>query len=249
MTLNQRIFGMFEEKARRTTVEQLCIGLGYTAVATSDGGLGIAYSYFDTKNTCMMNKLYDNPEGRPAIGLVEKILSDVPLQRSLALAAINALNSDAARNLPEEPDNQILLDHLDIGPGTRVAMVGAFKPLIHLIRERGGDLMVHDIGQGIGDKAFFYEKLSQWAEVLILTSTSLLNNTTEEILSHIRRETRTVMLGPSTPMVGEIFKNLPVNFLAGTVPMEKEATFRVIRHGNGTPVIQKFGRKVSMAII
>jgi uncharacterized protein (DUF4213/DUF364 family) len=166
----------------------------------------------------------------------------------MALAAINALNFDTARNLPEETDNQILLDNLGIGPGTRVAMVGAIKPLIHLIEKRGGDLAVHDIGKQIGDKQFFYDKLNRWAEALILTSTSLLNNTAEEILSHAGQATRTVLLGPSTPMVREAFTSLPVHFLAGTVPVDKEATLRVIRHGTGTPVIQKFGRKVSIKI-
>lgn len=248
MMLNQKLYQLFEEKARAVTVERLCLGLGYTAVSTSDGGIGIAYSYFDTKNTCMMHKNYDNPEGKPAIGLVEKIVSDVPLQRSMALATINALNFETARNLPEEPDNQTLLDNLGIAAGVRVAMVGAFKPLIHLIEKHGADLAVYDIGKQIGNKTSFYEKLNQWAQVLILTSTSLLNSTTEEILGHVNQTARTVLLGPSTPLIREIFSPLPVNFLAGTVPIDKEATFRVIRHGTGTPVIQKFGRKVSIKL-
>ncbi len=229
-------------------MEQLCLGLGYTAVSTSDGGLGVAYSYFDSKNTCMMHKNYDDPEGKPAIGLLEKILSDIPLQRTMALATINALNFDTARSLPEEPDNKILLDNLGVGPGATVAMVGAFNPLIHLIEKRGAELAVYDTGKQIGNKKIFYEKLKQWAKVLILTSTSLLNNTTEEILSQVGRETKTVLLGPSTPMVREIFAPWRINFLAGTVPIDKEATFRVIRHGTGTPVIQKFGRKVSIEL-
>ncbi len=246
--LLQHLYDLFEDKARRVTVDRLCVGLGYTAVSTSDGGIGIAYSYFDTKNACMMHKNYDNPEGKPAIGLVEKILSDVPLEKSMALAAINALNFDTAGSIPEEPDNQVLLDDLGIKEGTRVAMVGAFKPLIHLIKNRGSDLTIYDIGKQVGEKHSFYEKLGQWAQVLILTSTSLLNNTAEEILGHINKEAKSVMLGPSTPLVRDVFDPYAINFLAGTVPVDKEGTFRAIRHGTGTPVIQKFGRKVSIKL-
>ncbi|MEW6077316.1 MAG: DUF364 domain-containing protein [Thermodesulfobacteriota bacterium] len=248
MTLYERLFQRFEDKARHTTIEHLCLGLGYTAVCTSDGGIGIAYSYFESKNTCMMHHNYQDPEGEPAIGLVRKILADSPLERSMALAAINALNYDTARNLPAEPDNQVLLDQLGVGKGTRVVMVGAIKPLIHLIEKRGADLVLCDLGQQIGNQQSVYEKLSQWAQALVLTSTSLLNNTVEDILGHVSHETRTVLLGPSTPMVGEVFTSLPVHFLAGTVPVDRAATLRAIRHGTGTPVIQKAGRKVIMAI-
>jgi hypothetical protein len=248
MTIFEKLYQYVEDKARRVTVDHLCLGLGYTAVCTSDGGIGIAYSYFESKHTCMMHHNYHNPEGQPAIGLVEKIFSDTPLERSMALAAINALNYDAARRLPEEPDNQVLLDHLGVGEGTRIVMIGAIKPLIRLIENRGADLVLCDIGQQIGSQQFVYEKLNQWAQALILTSTSLLNQTTGEILNHAGPQIRTVLLGPSTPMVGEVFASLPVHFLAGTVPVDREATLRVIRHGTGTPVIQKFGRKVFMAV-
>ena len=248
MKLLQHLYDLFKDRASRITVDQLCVGLGYTAVSTSDGGIGIAYSYFDTKNTCMMLNQYDNPEGKPAVGLVEKIFSDIPLERSMAMAAINALNFDATKDLPPETDNRILLDNLGIGKGTRVAMVGAFKPLIQVIEHRCADLSVYDMGNRIGDKNRFYDKLSQWAQVLILTSTSLLNNTTEEILDHTGPDARTVLLGPSTPLVPEIFAPLAIDFLAGTVPVDREGTFRAIRHGTGTPVIQKFGRKVSIKL-
>lgn len=248
MMLKEHLFTFFEEKACRTTVDQLCIGLGYTAVSTTDGGIGIAYSYFDTKNACMMLNHYDNPEGRPATGLLGKIFSKNPLEKSMALAAINALNFDATRDLRAEPDNRILLDNLGIGTGTRVAMVGAFKPLINVIEQRGADLSVYDMGNRIGDKNRFYDRLNQWAQVLILTSTSLLNDTTEEILGHTGPEARTVLLGPSTPLVPEVFAPLAVDYLAGTVPVDIEGTFRAIRHGTGTPVIQKFGRKVSIRL-
>ena len=76
-----------------------------------------------------------------------------------------------------------------------------------------------------------------------MTSTSILNNTTEEILSYASNKVKTVMLGPTTPMVGEAFDHLPVKMLAGTVPIEKENVRKAVVHGAGTPVIQKFSRK------
>ena len=84
--------------------------------------------------------------------------------------------------------------------------------------------------------------------MLILTSTSILNNTTEEILQNAHQKVKTVMLGPSTPMVAEAFQHLPVHMLAGTIPVDKEKVLKAIRHGMGTPVLQKFSRKSYLSL-
>lgn len=38
MKLNQRLYEVFRERAEQNTIEQVCIGLAYTAVAVSGGG-------------------------------------------------------------------------------------------------------------------------------------------------------------------------------------------------------------------
>jgi uncharacterized protein (DUF4213/DUF364 family) len=88
--------------------------------------------------------------------------------------------------------------------------------------------------------------LNDWAEILFLTSTSILNNTCEDILARAGQQLQTVMLGPSTPMVAAAFEHLPVHLLAGTVPLDKDQVLKAVRHGQGTPVIQRFSRKVCL---
>jgi len=83
----------------------------------------------------------------------------------------------------------------------------------------------------------------------MLTSTAVLNNSTEDILANAGENVKTIMLGPSTPMVADGFKHLPVHMLAGTVPVDKENTLKVIRHGMGTPVLHKHSRKVFLNIL
>jgi uncharacterized protein (DUF4213/DUF364 family) len=84
---------------------------------------------------------------------------------------------------------------------------------------------------------------------MLLTSTSILNQTTEEILANVSDNVKTVMLGPSTPMVATAFEHLPVHMLAGTVPIEKEKTLKAVRHGLGTPVLHKFSRKSFLSLL
>ncbi len=243
MELNSRLYDLFAEKAKQVKVEMLILGLGYTAVTTSDQGIGISYTYFQNKVTCTLNHNYCDYEGQPAIELLEKIKSSDPIQRSMALALVNALNYENALLLPQDPGNKILFEKFAIGKGTKVAMVGFFGPMMKIFSEKGAVVEVKDEFQGLGKKGDFDEKLSNWADVLFLTSTSVLNSTTEDILKNVGKNVRTVMLGPSTPMVKEAFEHLPVQMLAGTVPVDKDKVLKAVRHGTGTPVIQKFSRK------
>ena len=145
----------------------------------------LSYTYFDTKDSCSVFKGYHDYEDRPAIDLLGKIKSMNTIERSMALALINALNYEKAISLPEDNNNNVMFDKFDISRGTRVAMVGFFGPLIKIFKERSAALEIIDISRDIGHAEDFYGKLGDWAEVLFLTSTSILNNTTEEILGNI----------------------------------------------------------------
>jgi uncharacterized protein (DUF4213/DUF364 family) len=244
MDLNTKLYDLFINKARRVNVDILSLGLGYTAVTTSDGGIGLSYTYFGDKKSCMVLNKHIDYEAKSADQLLEKIKSDNTVERSMALALINAQNYNDALKLPEDDNNKIMFDQFKIGEGRRVAMVGYFPPLVRNFEEIGVSLEILDISRGFGQKEEFYIKLKNWAQVLLLTSTSVLNSSTEEILAHAGNNLKSVMLGPSTPMVADAFEHLPVHMLAGTVPVDKEKTLKAIRHGMGTPVLHKHSRKV-----
>jgi len=248
MQLNTRLYDLFFTQAQKVTVEILSLGLGYTAVTTSDGGIGLSYTYFGDKKSCMVLNKHIDYEGRSADQLLAKIKSDNTVERSMALALINALNYDEAFKLPEDDDNKIMFDKFKIGKNRRVAMVGYFPPLVRNFEAMGISLEILDLSRGLGQKGDFYDKLKNWAQAILLTSTSILNNSTEEILAHAGEKVKTVMLGPSTPMVAGAFEHLPVHMLAGTVPVDQAKTLKAIRHGMGTPVLHKHSRKVFLDI-
>ena len=243
MVLNDRLFNLFKDSAAKTRVDLLYLGLGYTGVVTADGGIGIAYTYFEDKKSCMVLNEAIDFEGRPASALLEKIKGQRTIERSMALALINALNYQYALQLPEDKKNEILFEKFKITKGTKVAMVGYFGPLIKRFEQREAVLDILDRSRGLGRRKDFYKKLRNWADVLFLTSTSILNNSTEEILANVHGKVKTLMLGPSTPMVAEAFDHIPVHMLAGTVPLEKDSILKAIRHGMGTPVLHRFSRK------
>jgi uncharacterized protein (DUF4213/DUF364 family) len=248
MILNDKLFNLFRDKAQKVHVDLLCLGLGYTAVVTSDGGIGIAYTYFENKKSCMLLNETIDYEGRPASELLEKIKSGATIERSMALALVNALNYQNALQSPEDENNKIMFEKFKITKGTKVAMVGYFGPLIKRFEQREAVLDILDQSRGLGRMEDFYKKLKNWADVLFLTSTSILNNSTEEILANVHAKVKTIMLGPSTPMVAEAFDHLPVHMLAGTVPLDRENVIKAVRHGMGTPVLHRFSRKSFLSL-
>ena len=248
MILNDNLYDLFCSRAEKVKVELLSIGLGYTAAVTSDGGIGIAYTYFADKKSCMLLNEAVDYENRPASVLLAKIKSENTIERSMALALVNALNHQNALQLPEDKKNEIMFDKFKIKKGTRVAMVGYFGPLIKHFEQKGAVLEILDHSRGLGRINDFYKKLKNWAEVLFLTSTSILNNSTEEILTNVHASIKTIMLGPSTPMVAEAFDHLPLHMLSGPGPLDKDRLLKAIRHGMGTPVLHRFSRKSYLAL-
>ena len=248
-SINHRLFDAMADKARQVDIEYLCLGLGYTAVTTSAGDLGLAYTYFDHKTACTLVREYHDFEGRPASELLALIHSENPLERSMAMALINALSLPDLAQLPPDRDNTILFDALGIGPSAKVAMVGFFKPLVAVLKSKGAAVEVIDEFRSMGQKEAFYEKLGQWADAAIVTSTSLLNNTFEEIMPHMAKDVRAALVGPSTPMVAGAFSDwTAIKALAGTVPLDNAQILKSVRHGLGTPYLHKYSKKATLLI-
>jgi uncharacterized protein (DUF4213/DUF364 family) len=244
MILNQKLFESVCTAAVRVTVDQVMIGLGYTAVSLSDGGIGIAATGVAIDGSHSGNMDVVDYEGRPAVDLLEGIRMPDPMLRTMALALINALSQPCALTLPEDTRNRILFDRFGILDGARVAMVGYFPPLVRFLEKKQIPLSVIDDTRGIGDKKTFYRQLGDWAQVLILTATSIVNGTMEDILCHAGPGLETVVLGPSTPMLPQAFAHLPVHMLAGSAVMDREGALKAVRHGGGTRALKPFTRKV-----
>ncbi len=246
MLLTQRLYETALPLAQATTVTALTVGLGYTVVTTGDGGLGLSFTWLEGRETRSFANHYHDVEGEPAAELLERLLSDDPFQRSIGLATVNALNRERASGFDDDGGMPLSrsLRLLEIGPGTRVCMVGYFPPLAGTLPGLGAELEVIDSSLGMGDPARFRGLLGSWADALIVTATAILNDSIEDLLAATAPRVRTLVLGPSTPLVPEAFSHLPVDVLAGIVPIDATMIERVVRHGAATPGMKPYVRKV-----
>ncbi len=242
MELYRRIRDILHARAAGTKVRQLCVGLGYTAVLLEDGSIGIAYTWFESKTSCSLFEDPQDYEGRPALGLLDKLTGEDLLERSIALAAVNALNQVECGRFADDPGT--LLDDLGVGDGSRVSMAGYFEPIARQIEARGASLEVYDIGKRIGSDDAFNAALEQRTDALILSSTSVINGTTEALLGRVKPGAPCALVGPSTPMMPDAFSHLPVTILAGTCPLDPDGVLTAVRHARGTRTLHRSSRKV-----
>lgn len=249
MTVIRRIHDACAEEAARATVESLTIGLSYTAVTTGDGRLGLSYTMTDRRVCCTQVRRYRDFESGPATDLLPYLCSDDSLERSMGVALANALNERrAAAMLADAGPGSGIIGRFGVRAGTRVAMVGFFGPVVSGLREVGAEVSILDRDRAMGDEAAFLTALASWPDVVVLTATSLLDDSFERFVERVHGDARVVVMGPTTPMLPEAFEGLPVHLLAGMVPVAKDRVLAAVRQGGGTPAIGPHARKVAVLL-
>jgi uncharacterized protein (DUF4213/DUF364 family) len=188
------------------------------------------------------------PPGSPAEdaleGLGRRDRSAIGLATANALA--NRSPREGGRFDPARLGGDVLAA-VELGPEDRVAMVGHFAPLVDRIRRRVAHLSIFerapDPDPGILPEARALEMLPA-CSVALITATTVINGTCDTLLAAAASCREVVLLGPSTPLVPEIFATLPgrVTLLSGMVVEDAEALLRTIARGGGT---REFGVSVA----
>jgi uncharacterized protein (DUF4213/DUF364 family) len=236
-----RLRRQLAETSRRSAVEDVRIGASYVAVALAGGRVGLSARLKEAVGAEIEPRhaagLY---AGRGAATLLDFLVQGAgALERALGLAAANALIHPA---VPEEETDTI--DLMGLCPGERVAMVGLFRPIVPRIESAGVRLAVierdtpeRERRQALGE-----------CDVAIVTATTILNGTLEGILRELGRPRHVALIGPSTPLCGEIFRDTPVTHLGGSAVANPAGVLEVIARGGGTPEMRPHLRFVNIRV-
>jgi uncharacterized protein len=104
-------------------------------------------------------------------------------------------------------------DATDIWSGDRVVVVGAFVPFLKELKRRGQAFLVleQDPDTLKADELPFFRPAEQagqilpHADVVLITGSTLVNNTLEQLLALIRPEARVTVVGPTVGMLPDAF--------------------------------------------
>lgn len=245
--LNQ-LYECLESGAKARRIADLRIGLSYVGVKLDNGSAGLAAVLPESSvRGCTVLKEAGTYVGSPAVEAL-KYLVDAKdaLHRAIGVAMANALVSPGI----EDTENREATTYLNLQPGEKVAMVGLFSPLVERIRSTGAALTVVEKNPERMDllSAEDKRKALQECDVAIITATTLLNNTFEETIALLGRPRSVVFMGPSTPLVPEIFRDTPVTHLGGAVVADSAKALQIISEGGGTPALRPYLRFVNLLL-
>jgi uncharacterized protein (DUF4213/DUF364 family) len=234
--------------AEGVSVADVRIGLGYTAVRLNTDQVGVAYTFHrDLSAGCTVFKGLRPLTGRRASELIDLLDTPDPIASAVALATSNALtNVPAKDSLPGD-----ILDHLNLLESDRVGMVGHFAPLVPVLRNRVTSLTIFEqVGHGVNHILPEGEAFSQLpkCQVAIITATSIINHTVDDLLNAAQACREVALLGSSTPLVPEIFAGTPVTLLSGMTVKRPLEIMRIVSEAGGTRLFKNHVDKVNQKI-
>ncbi len=248
------------------TVSRAVVGLFFTGVMLSDGATGAAATPLRElrEAVCCPSSAASMPlpgklAGRPAGDWLRQLDAPDPIRRAVGVAAMNALAAAAWGRRPSpavtlEPGVDAY-DAARIRPGERVVVVGAFVPFLKALKAAGQDWTVLE-----QDKATLKpEELAHFrpandaaavlpgADVVLITGTTLLNDTLAGLLGLARPDARVVVVGPTVGLLPDVLLARGADILGGIRVTDPERFLDCLAEGGSG--YQFFGRSAEKLVL
>ena len=181
----------------------------FCAVELQDGSFGLSYLLLgDTLRRMLLQPGPAAPlAGRCPLALAHKFTSADGLERALALASINALTDSVWRQIGFEPPRAAnSLGDVQLSKVDHLGMIGFFPPLVRQVQAIAARLTVVELDQAtvLRQRARFPgvaitldRSTLATCNVVVGTSTMLLNDTLDAMLAVATAAQRFAVIGPS----------------------------------------------------
>jgi len=191
---------------------------------------------------------YTNSIGEPSLdGFIEKADSMNVIERTLGLAAINAVSQYHI-----DLSNAEKTDVLELLPENagKVALIGNMPPLAKELRERGYKLYAFERNPKLWDRETLSDTLEYHLlpemDVVIASASCLVNGTIDLLLDRAKRAELFVLTGPTGQLLPEFLRGTRVTHLASMKVVDigkallglKLGSFRGFEKGNVKYVVE-----------
>lgn len=207
----------------------------FMALRLHDDSVGISYVLLPETSHEAYNKLRSEPftSCSPA-ALAGRFGSSDPVEHMLALAALNAMCSHVMRSgaitLDTATDS---LGLLNIAPEDHIGMVGLFSPLIERIEDCGARLTVIELDDAYRLHFPNIHITLDTSELrhcnkILCTSTTVYNNTLDNVLRHCRDDAFISVVGPTAGFFPDPLFERGVDVVGGTLIHEGKLFMRLL---------------------
>jgi uncharacterized protein (DUF4213/DUF364 family) len=245
-TILNHLYDRIESSAKNRRIADLRVGLSYVGVRLDNNAAGLAAVLPEiTLRGCTVLSAAGSYAGSPATDVLKYLIDGKnALHLAIGLATANALIGSSF----DKTEDREATTYFNLQPGEKVAMVGLFAPLMERIRSTGAILTVieenPDRMELLSPEA--KQRALQDCDVAIITATTLLNGTFEEIIGFLGAPRSVALMGLSTPLMPAIFRDTPVTHLGGVAVSDPLRMLQIVSEGGGTPALRPYLRFVNL---
>jgi uncharacterized protein (DUF4213/DUF364 family) len=235
------------------TLERVVIGIFYTGVKLSDGSSGICFTPIKAipESVCCPSSARAMPragrlKGMHATDTFEYLDQPAPIKRAIAIATLNALSDGIWRNNPDEGKGVYriacgddIFTGIDLQEVNKAVVVGALIPVIKEIKEHQIPYRIAELDTRTlkAEELPFFVRQEDLpgelasADLVIISGTTLINDTLESILDQCNPTSSIMVIGPTATMLPESFFKRKVSMLAGNRVIEQDEILDVLSEG------------------
>ncbi len=239
-----------EGEAQDKTVEDLRVGLCYTAVLLNDGQLGLAYTFHSrgADHSCCNSLESGSLKGKNAQEIIHYALSDNLSSSSVGIATINALVNHKIENAIEGD----ILEVMRTQKSDTVGMIGFFGPLIDPLKKSVKKVYIFE-EKSITTHPDIYpsEKVSEilpQCDLIMVSATTLINKTIDSLFSLAKNARETILLGATTSFLPHIFIERGVTLLSGIQVLDENRVLQIVSEGGGMRAFKQAIKKVNVLL-
>jgi uncharacterized protein (DUF4213/DUF364 family) len=250
----------------RISVERVAIGLFFTGVKLNTGAAGACATPLRSipEAVCCPSSAMAMPfpsklRGRPVRDLLRETEAVSGIRRAVGVATMNALadmcwEHRATRGV----ELRIGVDAYDaagIQPGENVVVVGAFVPFLKSLKRARQQFTVLEMDPATlkPDELPYFRPADEAdavlpsADVVLITGTTLVNETLEHLLALCRPAARVVVVGPTVGLLPDAFLRRGVDVLGGIRVTAPDAFLDVLAEGGSG--YHFFGRSAEKVVL
>ncbi|MCK9220617.1 MAG: DUF364 domain-containing protein [Bacteroidales bacterium] len=229
-----------------STIEKVVIGVHFTATKLSSGFAGVSKTEI-THRCCNSDRQKrnfgaftpGNIQGRKIHDLFE-YREDSDIINNVRLAVLNAVSAEIiARSGYSVMEGKDPIELVNLNQHKTICIVGAFHSYIRKISGTSNKLYVLELDENAFDedqKRYFvpanrYAEILAKSDIIIITGSTIANNTIDSLLDYIPPQAVTILVGPSSSLVPDVLFKHKVDIIGSTRILDADKMFSIISEG------------------
>jgi len=210
----------------------------FMAISLTGGAAGVSYILLPDEKMEHYNSLkHSDFIGKTPQNMALEFGNQDPVKEMISLAAINAICQHVMRKTGYDPESTIdSLGLLSVSAGDRVGMVGLFSGLVKTIKDAGADLVIVEKKQKL---IKLYPDLPITLDTtqlgtcnnILCTSTTILNNTLDDILTHCSPDACVTVVGPTAGYFPDPLFARGIGVVGGRVVKDGDRFMHLLKQG------------------